>query len=238
MATHAPAIEFEHWEELGNPGWNGESILLYYRKSETFNPPTAEQTSQFGTGGFDRSLYGSDGPVQLTMPIGTGKPDASLQPTLQTLGIHSNADPRTPGSIGGWPLLKYTDPQGRRNYAATAYYTSIVGRTNLTVLTNAYVTKLLLDRPEKSGESAKVAGVSFIVDKAEYVASARKETILAGGSFMSPKLLELSGIGSPSLLQKLGIDVIVDNPAVGENLQVSQSIQAVNDFKWPFLHNY
>ncbi|KAJ4865664.1 GMC oxidoreductase domain-containing protein [Trichoderma breve] len=206
MASHGTASEFQHWEELGNPGWNWESMLQYYRKSESFNPPTED-------------LYGSDGPVQLTMPIGTGASDASWQPTLQALGIPSDTDPRVPGSLGGWPLLKYTDSTGKRSYAASAYYASIAGRPNLTVLTSAYVTKMLLDAPEKSGGSAKVAGVSFILDKVEHVVRATKGTILAGGSYMSPKLLELSGIGSSSLLQKLGIDVVVDNAAVGENLQ-------------------
>ncbi|KAL7916856.1 alcohol oxidase [Trichoderma velutinum] len=219
MATHATASEFQHWEDLGNPGWNWESMTQYYRKSESFTPPTTEQTALYGTGSFDRSLYGSDGPVQLTMPIGTGTSDATWQPTLQALGIPSNNDPRVPGSLGGWPLLKYTDSTGKRTYAASAYYAPIAGRTNLTVLTSAYVTKMLLEPPEKSGGLAKVAGVSFIIDKVEHVVRATKETILAGGSYMSPKLLELSGIGSSSLLQKLGIDVVVDNPAVGENLQ-------------------
>ncbi|KAM6478149.1 alcohol oxidase [Trichoderma sp. SZMC 28011] len=219
MASHGTASEFQHWEDLGNPGWNWESMLQYYRKSESFIPPTKEQAALYGTGNYDRSLYGSDGPVQLTMPIGTGASDASWQPTLQALSIPSDKDPRVPGSLGGWPLLKYTDSTGKRSYAASAYYASIAGRENLTVLTNAYVTKLLLDPPEKSGGLAKVAGVSFILDKVEHVVRATKETILAGGSYMSPKLLELSGIGSSSLLQKLGIDVVVDNAAVGENLQ-------------------
>ncbi|RFU82169.1 gmc oxidoreductase [Trichoderma arundinaceum] len=219
MATHASASEFQQWEELGNPGWNWESILAYYRKSESFIPPTAEQTALYGTGSFDRGLYGSDGPLQLTMPIGTGISDATWQPTLQALGIPSNTDPRLPGSLGGWPLLKYTDSTGKRSYAASAYYASIAGRPNLTVVTSAYVTKILLEPSEESGGLAKVTGVSFTVDKVEHVVRATKETILAGGAYMSPKILELSGIGSASLLQKLGIDAVVDNPAVGENLQ-------------------
>lgn len=231
MASHGTASEFQHWEELGNPGWNWESMLQYYRKSETFNSPTEEQAALYGTGSYDRSLYGSDGPVQLTMPIGTGASDASWQPTLQALGIPSDKDPRVPGSLGGWPLLKYTDSTGKRSYAASAYYASIAGRPNLTVLTSAYVTKMILDPPEMSGGSAKVTSVSFVLDEKEHVVRATKETILAGGSYMSPKLLELSGIGSSSLLQKLGIDVVVDNAAVGENLQVSRPANVLKNIE-------
>ncbi|KAL6689946.1 alcohol oxidase [Trichoderma pleuroticola] len=219
MSTHATASEFQHWEELGNPGWNWESMLQCLRKSETFNPPTEEQTALYGTASFDRSLYGSDGPIQLTLPMGTGTSDASWQPTVQAIGIPSDKDPRVPGSLGGWPVLKYTDSAGKRSYAAPAYYAPVAGRPNLTVLTSAYVTKMLLEPPETAGGLAKVTGVSFILDKAEHVVRATKETILAGGSYMTPKLLELSGVGSSSLLQKLGIDVVVDNAAVGENLQ-------------------
>ncbi|KAL7931447.1 hypothetical protein V8C35DRAFT_323612 [Trichoderma chlorosporum] len=219
MATHASAGELQHWEELGNPGWNWESVLRYYRKSESFNLPSPEQAALYGSGSFNSGLYGSDGPVQLNMPIGTGISDATWQSTLQALGFPSSMDPRVPGSLGGWPVLKYTDSTGKRSHAASAYYAPIAGRQNLNVLTSTYVTKLLLNPPEISGGLAQVKGVSFIVDKEEYVVRATKETILSGGTYMSPKILELSGIGSRSLLQNLGIDIAVDNPAVGENLQ-------------------
>lgn len=197
------------------------ALLPYYRKSEGFIPPTDEQKSLYGTGGFDSRLYGSDGPIKLTMPIGTGKSDASWQPTLQALGIPTDVDPRVRNSLGAWPLLKLTDSEGKRSYAATAYYVPVAERTNLTILTNAFVTKVLLKPPTEPRGLAKATGVSFSIDGVEQTVSAVKEVLLAGGTYMSPKLLQLSGIGSPTLLQKFNIDVIVDNPAVGENLQVS-----------------
>ncbi|KAM0449596.1 hypothetical protein ACHAO4_007261 [Trichoderma viride] len=156
MASHAGASELDHWEELGNPGWNWELLLPYYRKSETFIPPTDEQ----------QSLY--------------GKSDASWQPTLKAIGIPTDVDLR-----------------------------------------------VLLKLPTQPGGLAKATGVSFIIDGIEQTISAAK-VLLAGGTYMSPKLLQLSGVGPPILLQKFGIDVIVDNPAVGENLQVSWNVRVMN----------
>lgn len=118
-------------------------------------------------------------------------------------------------SLGAWPLLKLTDSTGKRSYAP------IAERVNFTILTNAFATKVLINPPTQPGGSAKATGISFITDGIEQTISAAKEVLLAGGTYMSPKLLELSSVGSPSLLQKFSIGVIVDNPAVGENLQVS-----------------
>jgi choline dehydrogenase-like flavoprotein len=71
---------------------------------------------------------------------------------------------------------------------------------------------------EKTGGEAKATGVQFIVDGTSHTVKVNKEVIVCGGSINSPQILELSGIGSPTILQKAGVDVIVQNDGVGENL--------------------
>lgn len=82
-------------------------------------------------------------------------------------------------------------------------------------MTNALVSRIQL---EKTGSETKATGVQFIVDGTTHTVSADREVIVCGGVINSPQILELSGIGSPAVLEKAGVDVIVDLPSVGENL--------------------
>lgn len=108
------------------------------------------------------------------------------------------------------------DPKtNRRSYAARDYYEPIATRSNLSLLTHALVSKIDL---EKSGVKAKATGVQFIVGGETYTVKVNKEVIVCGGSCNSPQILELSGIGARNVLSKAGVDVIVENPYVGENL--------------------
>lgn len=220
MSGHATATDIDAWEKLGNPGWNWESLLPYYKKSETFNEPTPKQKVALGGEIYDKSQYGANGPIQLTMPWGTGEVDTAWRPTWQAIGLGAEADPRSPGSLGGYAILKYTDTAGKRSYAANAYYAPIAGRSNLVVLTGANVSKVVLEPCESNG-LATAKGVLFTVEEGEFTVVPSREVILCAGSFQTPKLLELSGVGSSEILEKHGIKVMVDNPHVGENLQVT-----------------
>jgi choline dehydrogenase len=126
-------------------------------------------------------------------------------------------DPRTGSAIGGFNQLTTVDPVTmRRSYSAREYYEPNKDRKNLSVLTNALVSKIDL---EKSGPAnAKATGVSFIVNGATHHVKANREVIVCGGVVNSPQILELSGIGSNKVLSQVGVDVVVDLPAVGENL--------------------
>jgi hypothetical protein len=102
------------------------------------------------------------------------------------------------------------------SYAARDYYEPNASRPNLSVLTEALVAKIEF---EKGGSGDVTAtGVKILVNGATHTVKANKEVIVAGGVVNSPQILELSGIGSPSVLKKAGVDLVVDNPYVGENL--------------------
>ena len=97
-----------------------------------------------------------------------------------------------------------------------AYYTPAAHRDNLVLLAEATAREILL---EKNGDDWVAKGVRFAHSGREYTVRVEGELILSAGSVQSPQLLELSGIGNPEILKAAGIDVKVDNPNVGENLQ-------------------
>lgn len=103
----------------------------------------------------------------------------------------------------------------RRSYAARDYYEPNADRPNLSLLTNALVSRIEIT---KDGASATATGVQFIVDGEKHTVRANKEVLVCGGSINSPQILELSGIGASGTLQKAGIEVVVENVGVGENL--------------------
>ena len=131
-------------------------------------------------------------------------------------------------NVGAWTTLTSVTPEQReRSYSANAYYLANAEKPNLVLLAGATVQELLLE-PTKDEWTAK--GVRFTHNGEEHSISVREEIIICAGSVQSPQLLELSGIGNSKVLQEAGIEVKVDNPAVGENLQDHMSSSP-----YPFL---
>lgn len=137
--------------------------------------------------------------------------------TFQKLQLGTTADPFTGSSIGGYSNMSTVDPITKtRSYAASGYAAPSMMRPNLKFVFGAEVQKILLRR---SGPDVEAHGVEALVAGQTRIFKAHKEVILAAGVFQTPKLLELSGIGGHELLNKHGIDTVIDNPNVGENLQ-------------------
>lgn len=111
------------------------------------------------------------------------------------------------------------DPRtNTRSHAGVAYYEPASKRPNLHVLTEALVEKVLFE--QSYGKNTLIAsGLNFIANGKRYTVKAKKEVILSAGAFESPKILELSGIGSAKILRENDIEVLYQNENVGENLQ-------------------
>lgn len=125
-------------------------------------------------------------------------------------------DPFLGAASGSFSTLHSIDPATKeRSYSASAYYQPFKSRENLVVLTGALVEKVVFD--QESG--IKATGVRYTQNGETQTVTATKEVILAAGTFQSPKILELSGIGNAQILSKHNIEVISDLPGVGENLQ-------------------
>ncbi|KAH8894636.1 alcohol oxidase [Thozetella sp. PMI_491] len=197
MATHPSKADIDNWSRLGNPEWTWEKLMPYYRKSENLRlPPSGdielaevERLQRMGAEAFDPALYGQVGPVKLTMPHATTIIDEAWRPTLINLGL-------------GLPAGE--DPRKGDTLGGYSVLRFMDESHKRSYATSAYY------EPFKDRTNLTVltgAHVQHLI------------VILSAGTFASPKLLELSGIGSASLLQKLGLPLVVDNPSVGENLQ-------------------
>ena len=143
--------------------------------------------------------------------------------TLNSLGVETNSSHFSGSNLGVWTTLTSVDPKLRtRCYSATAYYLPNFSRENLVVLTEAVVNKVVLEKDTMQNEWI-AKGVVFTSSGESYTVRASHEVILSAGSVQSPQLLELSGIGNPSVIEAAGIPLKVNSPNVGENLQEHMS---------------
>ncbi|CAH0003376.1 unnamed protein product [Clonostachys byssicola] len=146
---------------------------------------------------------------------------SAINSFLFTSTSKTTVDDPLPGGLGWLNITPGSiDPRTKqRSYAANAYLDPIRSRPNLTVRPETTVTKVLLEKPSGGGK-AVAKGVEIIAhDDSLQTVEVRKEVIISAGAINSPRLLELSGVVGSELLRCLGVDVIVDNPFVGENLQ-------------------
>ncbi|RYP50158.1 hypothetical protein DL768_004275 [Monosporascus sp. mg162] len=213
-------VSIDAWGEFGNPGWSWEALAPYFKKAHTLASPSEDTTlyDHFHLDYIEANISGRDGPIRASFPADTGEllPKAWIE-TLHALGHKATGDPFSGGFVGAYTNAASIDPQTRqRSYAASAYWKPAQDRSNLTVLTGAHVQRILL-----RGSASEVVAVGAIYAQGgeTKTASARKEVILSAGTFHSPKILELSGIGNPDLLSSLNIPVVIANKYVGENLQ-------------------
>ena len=218
MYSMASRQDLDNWKELGNEGWSFDELAPYYRKSEKYNASSKVLSEKINDKYVDPLLRGTDGPIQISFCDADFTWTQEMWPkTTINAGYPDPKDPRTGSAIGGFNQLTTVDPVTmRRSYSAREYYEPNKDRNNLSVLTNALVAKIDLEKTDSG--VAKATGVSFIVDGTTYQVKANREVIVSGGVVNSPQILELSGIGSSSVLSKAGVDTIVELPGVGENL--------------------
>ncbi|KAF9510521.1 GMC oxidoreductase [Hydnum rufescens UP504] len=208
--------EYDALESLGSKGWNWVSFLKYIKKSQTLIPSDNEFIEKFNTKLVD-GIHGTSGPIKKSHSPWQGDLSIPFFQTLQTFGLERNPDAATGLATGSYTILSAVDPDtARRSYSASAYYAPNASRPNLVVLTGAQATKIIL---EGDAEPYTATAIEFVSGGKKYSVPVKKEVILAAGAFQTPQLLELSGIGDPSILNQVGIPSKVQLPGVGSNLQ-------------------
>jgi choline dehydrogenase len=192
------ARDYDHWRQMGCEGWSFADVLPYFKRAE------------HNEGGAN-AFHGGDGPLY----VSNGR---SSNPLFRAF-IQGGADagfPVTKDFNGfqqeGFGPYQLTIKDGKRWSAASAYLTPILSRPNLTIESNAHVSRILF-------EGTRAVGVEYIQDKQTIEARATSEVLLSGGAVNSPQTLLLSGIGDPEILGRFDIPVVAALKGVGRNLQ-------------------
>lgn len=213
--------DYDHWRDLGNPGWGYDDLLPYFRRLETFEAladPAGSRHIRLGgrpvSEQIDPAFHGTGGPVNVAQ-LRSVNPmcDVFLEAARQA-GHAYNAD-FNGARQEGFGYYTFTQKGGERQSAERAYLDPVRHRPNLAILPGRRVTRILT-------EGRRAVGVAW--ETGEGAAAVRGETrggevILSAGAFVSPQLLMLSGIGNGRDLARHGIEVLNDLPGVGANLQ-------------------
>lgn len=160
-------------------------------------------------------LNEAKGPIQTSFGNGTHPIRKAWAELFRSSGQYNAGDPFIHSSVGSFSCLASIDSEGKKSNSASAYYKPVELRQNLHVLTNSLVERIMFDE----SKPPKAIRVQFSLDGTPKTAQARNEVILAAGAFQSPKILQLSGVGGAELFEKHGIDIVVNLPGVGQNLQ-------------------
>ncbi|KAL0931312.1 choline dehydrogenase [Colletotrichum truncatum] len=226
--------DYDAWAELGNPGWDWESLFHYFKKVTVpkrdeipFHLPAQEYVDRWNFS-YDPNTYG-DGPIQVGFPSWQW-PDRDMQREawIKDLGVPVLDDHGAGGNNVGLAQLpqNHEAKNVTRSTSRTGYYDPIAeSRKNLNLLIKHYASKVEF-------ENKKAIGVNIISrDSGESsLIKANKEVLLAAGGVQTPRILQQSGVGPAALLESLGIDVVADLPGVGANYQ---------DHPWMLaLYNY
>ncbi len=190
--------DYDDWAALGNAGWSYEDVLPYFRKSE--NNETFGDDPHHGRGGLLNV-------AELRTPSPVHEDFFRAAEGLQYR--------RTPDFNGerqeGFGVYQVTQKGGQRASTARAFLKPARGRPNLKIITDAAVTRIVL-------EQGRARNVVVRQGQQQRTIAARREILLSAGSFVSPKLLMISGIGPAEEIRRHGIEVVRDIPGVGKNL--------------------
>jgi len=192
--------DFDHWAQLGNRGWGWDDLLPYFKKAENWEGGETEVRGKGGplfTSKMDRSAL-CEAVVEAGREIG-----------LEYREDVNNLPPGAGDSIG-W--CQQTRGGRRRASTARTYLRPAMKRPNLEVVVKAQVNRILFD-------GARAIGVEYERGGTVQRADAGREVILSAGAVNSPHLLQLSGVGAPEHLNRIGIPVHHALPGVGQNLQ-------------------
>src|SRR3954453_3468360 len=193
--------DFDHWGQLGNRGWAWDDVLPYFKRAESWE------------GGEDE-FHGSEGPLLTSRTADKPFLCAKIIEAGTQIGLEYREDVNRlpPGAPPGIGWVQQTRRGRRRQSAARTYLRPAMRRPNLEIVTGALGHRVLFD-------GKRAVGVEFSRNGKTERADALAEVILAGGAIGSPHILQLSGVGDPDHLQRIGVPVVHALPGIGKNMQ-------------------
>lgn len=208
--------DYDGWKNLGNVGWGWDDVLPYFKKAE-------------GNDRLGEPLHSKTGPLRASSIPKKHPLVESFIKTAVRLGVPETDDFNnlTQEGVGYYQLSTH---KGLRCSAAVAYLKPIKKRSNLTILTDSQVMRIVF-------EGRRAVAVEFIRHGKKHTIRANKEIILSAGALQSPQILQLSGIGPAALLTEFNIPIIQDLPGVGENLQDHLQYRLIYELNQPISTN-
>ncbi|KAM0815630.1 putative Choline dehydrogenase [Seiridium cardinale] len=197
----------EAWSQIaGNGQWSWESVKHCYERFQTVQGRSAEDSTS------------TSGPVQASYPKELHPLQKVWEEAFRSLGWFSDRPGYLCDAVGGVTTTNAIDGLRGERSQATAYLKS--STDNLVVMTDATVTRVLFnENKDDTSRKLRAVGVVFEKEGQQKTVHATREVILSAGTFGSPQLLELSGIGRQDILHKAGVQCHLDLAGVGENLQ-------------------
>ncbi len=227
--------DYDEWRDLGAFGWGYDDLLPYFRKVERFEPlldkaadshlpAKAERDAQ----PIDPAYHGTSGQINLAHIRSVNPLTLAFLKSAKLAGYRFNSDFNGPRQ-DGYGFYTFTQSNGERVTAESAYINPIRDRANLTILSGRKATKVIMN-----GKRAE--GVVWQDNDGVTGETRGAEIILSAGSFVSPHLLLLSGIGDKDQLAEHGIPLVHDLPGVGENLQdhLDVSVEYLSKSRVPY----
>lgn len=187
---------YDDWAAEGNKGWAFEDVLPAYKKMENWEGGASD-------------LRGAGGPVQVTKVKNPTEASQLFRTAMaESVGVPL-LDDYNGAEQDGMAIVQQSAHQGLR-YSSSIAYLDNHGLGQLTIMTGAQVTRVLV-------ENGRATGVEVQDKTGRHAIHANAEVILSAGAYQSPQLLQLSGIGPADHLRNVGVDVVADLP-VGDNL--------------------
>ncbi|MGJ5090678.1 GMC family oxidoreductase [Bradyrhizobium oligotrophicum] len=198
--------DYDRWRQRGNVGWGYDDVLPYFKRAENQSRGADD-------------YHGIDGPLPVSDwrhedPLSEAFVKAAVEAGLPFNGDFNGA------SQEGAGFFQTTTRRGRRASTAASYLRPALGRSNLHVETDALAQRIVF-------EGRGAGGVTFSQRGRMRTARARREILVSSGAYNSPQLLQLSGVGPAELLKQHGLDVVLDAPGVGSDLQDHLQVRIV-----------
>jgi choline dehydrogenase len=198
--------DYDRWRQHGNAGWGYEDVLPYFKKAEN---------QQRGADAY----HGVGGPLPVSDWRHADPLSEAFVVAATEIGIPTNPD-FNGATQEGAGFFQTTTRRGRRASTAFSYLRPARGRGNLHVETDALAQRILF-------EGRRARAVEYRQGSSLRTARARKEILVSGGAYNSPQLLQLSGVGPAELLKQHGIEIVLDAPGVGNDLQDHMQVRLV-----------
>ncbi|XUM19582.1 GMC family oxidoreductase [Bradyrhizobium oligotrophicum S58] len=198
--------DYDRWRQRGNVGWGYDDVLPYFKRAENQSRGADD-------------YHGVDGPL----PVSDWRHEDPLSEAFVKAAVEAGLpfnDDFNGASQEGAGFFQTTTRRGRRASSAASYLRPALGRSNLHVETDALAQRIVF-------EGRRARGVTFSQRGRMRTARARKEILVSSGAYNSPQLLQLSGVGPGELLKQHGLDVVLDAPSVGSDLQDHLQVRIV-----------